>query len=392
MRGPFNHPHHGEDREIRLTRNQVRRDARRQVGPLASVRQAGPGLVNPAFLRMLARQQAPSVKIEPTNLDASDNPLRPASLDAMVGQAKLKPLLRRLIDNALSSGQPLDHLLLVGASGTGKTTTALVIARELGRRVFVLKAPVDMDTLSALCDAAQDGDVCFVDEIHMQVSGDRRGLTQACDPESFYLLLEDGILAEPRGPRPFPKVTWIGATTDVGLLPEPLTNRFPLQPRLAPYTEYDMAVLASANAKALGLICGAVECHMFAAACRLNPRQLNSYMRSAKALTADGKIGVGDVEEVIVDLAGCTLDGLTPSQQTVLTYLFRNCRRPYRDGTVLYSASVDTLASACGHGRDTKAIALLVEPWLLQQGYLEVRHTGRTLTERGIQRAKELCR
>jgi len=73
----------------------------------------------------------------------------------------------------------------------------------------------------------------------------------------------------------------------------------------------------------------------------------------------------------------------------VLTFMYRNCWRPNKDGGV-YSASVNTLATACGHGRDTKAIALLVEPWLLQVGLLEVRPTGRTLTAAGVERARQL--
>lgn len=680
---------------------------------------------------LIAQMEAPAVPvatIRPVDFDQASNPLRPATLDAMIGQTKLKPLLRRLVDSAHASGRPLDHLLLVGASGTGKSTTAIVVARELGQRVFSLKAPVDMGTLEALREEAQDGDVVFVDEAlalstaiptptgwttigrlrvgdeifgaagettrvvdlkpihtpaqrylvdfrdgtslvtdaghkwlaalrisggstylkprivstremmdsgrswripnpkpvelpeadlpmspyllghwlgngslgqcylhvrpemaeatlgrareefpaarylakrvsngslmrlslspdgvggwrgsgwgqgrhileatgaftnkhipaaylrgsvaqrldflrglmdtegyvnpvsgmavfsntnhsivsgvaellrslgympsvrfagdaagvqcfkvsfrptpdrnpflfrdahlvrdrlhgdqrrivgitpvapgpvrcievdapdhlflagegmvpthncHMQISGDRRGITQACDPESFYMLLEDGILATPRGPQPFPHVTWIGATTDVGLLPEPLSNRFPLQPRLAPYSEEEMTQIAAMNASALGLELDAGVAEVFGGACRLNPRQCNSYMRAAKSLSADFTVGRELATEVIVDLASTTLDGLTDSMQTVLKFLYQRCQRTTK-GEVIYSASVNTLATACGHGRDTKAVSLLVEPWLLQRGLLEVRPSGRTLTDAGVARAKEL--
>lgn len=331
----------------------------------------------------------PKVQLQPADLDVARNPLRPTTLDEMVGQSRLKPLLRRLIESAQQSGRPLDHLLLVGASGTGKSTTAMVVARELGARVFMLKAPLATDVLVALQESAQDGDVVFVDEVHLQVSGDRRGITQACDPEAFYSLLEDGILATPEGPTPFPHVTWIGATTDVGLLPEALSNRFPLQPRLAPYTTAEMTVIAKRNAQRLALRLAPGVAEMFAGACRLNPRQLNSYMRSARSL-GRGHVTLELAREVIQDLCSTTLDGLTDSMQTVLRFLYRNCRRESKAG-VTFSASVNTLATAAGHGRDTKAISLLTEPWLLQQGFLEVRPTGRTLTPLGIERAVDLC-
>lgn len=373
MTRPFHYPHHHEGRLIRLSRHP---DHQARVAAMAD--------------KHVPKGAPSKTEIQPTDLDGASNPLRPATLDAMIGQTKLKPLLRRLTSNARLSGQPMDHLLLVGASGTGKTTTALVVAHELGARAFCLKAPLDMGTLSALRGSARDGDVVFVDEIHMQVSGDRRGITQACDPESFYLLLEDGVLATPRGHLPFPRVTWIGATTDVGLLPEPLTNRFPIQPRLAPYTESEMTQLAAANAQALKLTLRTGVAAMFGRACRLNPRQANSYMRAASAL-GTGTVDSALAREVIEDLSGCTLDGLTPSMQTVLKFLYTSGRREAK-GVVTYSASVNTLATACGHGRDTKAVALLVEPWLLQRGLLEVRHAGRTLTDKGIERARELVR
>lgn len=329
-----------------------------------------------------------TVDIQPINGRESNNPLRPQTLAAMVGQTKLKPLLRRLIDSAKGSGQPLDHMLFVGAAGTGKTTMSMVIANEIGTRVFALKAPLDMAVLSALRSSARDGDVIFVDEVHMQVSGDRRGITQACDPEAFYSLLEDGVLATATGPLKFPRVTWIGATTDVGLLPEPLSMRFPLQPRLAAYTADDMRVIAEANARALALRCEAGVTDLFANASRGVPRIVNGYMRAARPL-AQGYVSLELAREVVEDLCSTTLDGLTESMQVVLRFLYKHCRRENKLG-VTYSASVNTLATAAGHGRDTKAISLLVEPFLLQRGLLEVRPQGRTLTSAGIVRARQL--
>jgi Holliday junction DNA helicase RuvB len=329
--------------------------------------------------------------VEPVSGRESANVLRPHLLADVVGQTRIKPLLRRLIDSAKDSGRQLDHMLFVGASGTGKTTMATVMANEIGSAVYALKAPVDTLMLMALRAAAVDGDVIFVDEIHLQVSGDRRGLTQACDPESFYALLEDGILATPAGLLSFPRVTWIGATTDVGLLPEAMTNRFPIQPKLAPYTVADMAEIATRNAAALDLECEPGVFQLFAGAARGNPRQLNNYMRAARQLSGRLAVSRDLAREVVEDLCSTTLDGLTDSMQVVLRFLLQRCSRVVQGETV-YSASVNTLATAAGHGRDTKAIALLVEPYLLQSGLLEVRPSGRTLTTAGVKRARELLK
>jgi Holliday junction DNA helicase RuvB len=389
MRGPFHDPHHGETREIRLARHGR---AGEPIGKRRSVRAAPPLVPLPGD--PLARYRAPqfpggtNVQLQPADLDGARNPLRPATLDEMVGQRKLKPLLRRLIDSALRDGRRLDHLLMVGASGTGKTTTATVIAREMHTRVFLLKAPLDQAALDSLRTGGLDGDIVFVDEIHLWASGDRRGRTEACDPESVYTLLEDGVLMTPRGVLPFPDVTWLGATTDVGLLPEPLVNRFPIQPRLEPYTTEDMEEIARRNASAFGLTLGQGADLIFGRASRQNPRLVNSYLRSAKAL-ASGPVTRHLAQEVVQDLAGTTLDGLDPSMQAMLRYLYRYGRRETKTGTT-YQASAGALATAAGHGRDLKAV-YTKEAYLIERGLLTVQAgKGRMLTENGIQRAKEL--
>jgi Holliday junction DNA helicase RuvB len=371
---------------------------RRMTQPLsprtpAPIRQAVGSVANDAAVQawrdeMTGDRTTSQIEITPAGKNHPVNLLRPQTLDQMIGQSKLKPLLRRLVDASKASGRPMDHLLLVGASGTGKTTVATVISNEIGHDVYLLKAPVALDVLEALRTSAKDGDVIFVDEIHMQVSGDRRGITQACDPEAFYMLLEDGVLATSHGQQAFPRVTWIGATTDVGLLPEAMTNRFPLQPRLAPYTIAEMTQIADYNAHALGLVLAQGVAATFGGASRCNPRQVNAYVRSARAL-ATGVITNELAREIVEDLCSTTLDGLTESMQTVLRFLLKNCRRVSK-GEVVYSASVNTLATACGHGRDTKAIALLVEPELLRCGFLSITPQGRQLTNAGIERAKAL--
>lgn len=320
--------------------------------------------------------------------DRSGNELRPRTFEEMVGQDRLRGLLRRIVANAQSSGAPLDHMLLVGASGTGKTTLAMVMAYEMGRRCFMLKSPVGFDTFCQLQRIAQDGDIVILDEIHLMVQGDRRGVQGAPDPETVYQVLEDARLVTPTGVLPFPRVTFIGATTDGGLLPEPLLNRFPLSLTLDPYSDADMFRLALANAAALGCRITDNAAAIFARASQDHPRTLNTFVKNARSLGA--RVIARDVAiEVVCDLNGRTLDGLTIDQQNMLRFLLRS-RREDAKGNVVHQASVNTLATMLGHSRDSKFVSLFVEPELIRRGLVAVTHGGRQLSDAGIQRALEL--
>ncbi len=332
----------------------------------------------------------PAIELKPLEFDArSANELRPATFAHMVGQDRLKRLLGRIVENSKRTGRQLDHIMLSGASGTGKTTLGQVIAHESGRRVFQVKAPVSMEVIDAMRTQCADGDVVIVDEIHQQVSGDRRGITQAADPEDFYHIMEDRKMPTPTGMVDFPRLTFIGCTTDSGLLPEAFLNRFPLNLSLDPYTYEDMARLAAANARQLGVACTERAAAMLGRASRRNPRQVNTYIKNSGALGED-RITETIAREVIVELNACTLDGLTLDMQNMLRVLCRS-RRESRDGHVVYQASVNTIATALGHSRDTKAVALFVEPHLIAEGYVAVTHGGRILTDAGLARARELA-
>ncbi len=334
-------------------------------------------------------EQAPTLR--PVSFDdQSGNALRPRTFAGMVGQEKLKPLLEQLVRSAKAMGRPLDHCLLLGSAGTGKTTISMIIANELGRDIYVLKAPVAQDTLEEVAKVAKDGDVVFVDEIHMQMSGDRRGVTQSADPENFYALLEDKRLTTVHGVVQFPDVTFIGATTDAGLLPEPFLARFPLQPRLDPYTIPEMAMLASANAKALRLGVTPEAALLFARASKRTPRIINRYLRNARSLGCDGIVVERALAtEIVCELNSTSLDGLDRDQQNMLRFLLKS-KREDRKGNVAYQASIGSIATACGKSRDQKSIALYCEPYLIERGLVGVGHGGRHLTDKGIERARRL--
>lgn len=329
--------------------------------------------------------------LQPVNIeDRSANPLRPTSLEDVIGQSRVKRLLRRMIDAALTRGTPLDHVLLTGPAGTGKTTLSTLIAHELGTDCYQVEAPISTDTLLALRECASAADVLFIDEIHMQAQQDRRGRSTHMSPETLYHVLEDRRIVTPDGVLTFPEITVVGATTDVGLLPSPLRRRFPLQPRLEHYTPGDLTKIAEMNARRLGLTLADDVAAMFAKASSGFPWQVNSFMRNAASLTTDDVDGEL-AREVIEDLNRCTLDGLTFDQQRMLVFLLQHGRRENkRSGDVVYQAGVTTLATALGMARDVKAIQQYVEPGLIERGLLQVAPSGRVLTDKGIQRARQL--
>jgi Holliday junction DNA helicase RuvB len=321
--------------------------------------------------------------------DRSRNVLRPTSFDGMTGQDSAKRMLRRVVEQARDTGSALDHVLLVGPSGTGKSTFSHVLACELGVDVYEVEAPVSRDTLLELRTTMKDRDILRIEEIHQQAIMERRGRGAATEPEVLYNVLEDRTIVSGSGVLPFPEVTIVGTTTDEGLLPEPFLNRFPLRPRLERYSEAELKQLVIRNCRTLDLRVTHRGAEMLARAARGVPRQINNYVRNARSLGAE-IVDISVAQEVLFDLNGVTEDGLTPDHQAMLTFLLDKGKRTNADGETYYQASVSTIATGIGKSRDVKAIHLRVEPYLIEKGYVQVTHGGRRLTDAGIQRAKEL--
>jgi Holliday junction resolvasome RuvABC ATP-dependent DNA helicase subunit len=304
--------------------------------------------------------------------DRTRNPLRPRTFDEVVGQDDAKRMLRRVVNQARLTGQPLDHTLLVGPSGTGKSTFSNVIANELGVEVYEVEAPVSHETLLALRTAMSDRDILRIEEIHQQAIMERRGRGAATEPEVLYNVL--------------------GTTTDEGLLPDPFLNRFPLRPRLERYSREQLVDIGGYNAQALGMKAEREALELFADAGRGIPRQINNYVRNAKSLdSGEGIIHLSLAEEVVFDLNGVTRDGLTPDMAAMLVFIYEKGKRTTAQGETYYQASVGSVAVGIGKSRDVKAITLRVEGYLIEQGWLQVTHGGRRLTDAGIERARQLC-
>jgi Holliday junction DNA helicase RuvB len=319
------------------------------------------------------------------------NPLRPTCFDEIVGQEKAKRLMRRAIESCFERRRVLDHTLLVGPSGTGKSTFSHVVANELGNAdIYCVEAPVSTEMLAELRTKMWDGDILMIEEIHQQAIMERRGRSAATQPEILYAVMEDGVLQSPTGPLEFRNITVIGTTTDEGMLPDAFINRFPLRPRLVPYTHEQMCEIVRSNADTLDVELDDAAVTLFANASRRVPREANNLVKNATTLCPPGtRMTLADAHDVL-DINGITPDGLTADMQNTLTFLYTKARRVRGDGDVLYQASVNTIATAIGKSRDSKAVVLRVEPYLIEKGFLQVTHGGRVLTDAGVARAKEL--
>lgn len=319
------------------------------------------------------------------------NPLRPASFAEVIGQERAVKMMTRVVEAAKRRDEPLDHVLLVGASGTGKSTFSHVIANELGVDVYEVEAPVSLDTLLELREAMSDRDMLRIEEVHQQSLGDRRGRAANTQPEVLYELMEDRTITTGVGILPFPSITIVGTTTDEGMLPDAFINRFPIRPVLEPYSLTDIALMGVWNAERLRVGITNPAAIAFARASRGVPRQINNYVRNGALLVGDdGIIADRTVEEVLTDLNGVTPDGLTRDMQGMLKFLYLHGKHVKRDGEVVYKSSISSIATAIGKSRDSKAIVLRVEPYLIEQGYVQVGHGGRSLTQPGVERAREL--
>lgn len=344
--------------------------------------------------RAQAQVQVERPGIEPTTAaDRTRNPLRPHSLAEVVGQPQAKSLMSRAIESCKRRDVPLDHVLLVAASGTGKSTFSHAIANDLGVDVYELEAPVSFDTLLELRETMKDGDILKIEEIHQQGIMERRGKGAATQPEVLYAVMEDRVLQTPQGVLPFPSITIIGTTTDEGMLPDAFINRFSLRPVLEPYGREELEQIVVSNARALELRITWPAVRLLADASRGVPRQINNLVKNAAMLTPDTGLCNGAVAHDVLLHNGLTTDGLSRDMQGMLTFLYLRARRVRQmDGQVTYQASVQTIATAIGKSRDSKAINIRVEPYLIEQGYLQVTGGGRMLTDAGVDRARALVR
>jgi len=299
--------------------------------------------------------------------------LRPRDFASYIGQARLKQNIKLAIDAAKKRGEPLDHVLLHGPPGLGKTTMASVIANEMGAQIRITSGPAieRSGDLASLLTNLQDGDILFIDEIHRLNRTVEEVLYSAMEDFKLDIMLGKGPSA--RSLRlDLPKFTIIGATTRTGALAAPLRDRFGMIHRLSFYTPEEIQQIITRAAKILNVKIDKPAAAELAKRSRLTPRIANRLLKRVRDYADINGDGMIDTKLSYKALELLDIDelGLDATDRSLLLAIIEN----YAGGPV----GVETLAAITAEERGT--IEDFYEPYLMQIGLLERTPRGRKAT------------
>ena len=305
--------------------------------------------------------------------DAAEASLRPQRLVDFIGQAQARANLRVFIEAARARKEALDHVLFVGPPGLGKTTLAQIVARELGVNFRATSGPViaKAGDLAALLTNLEERDVLFIDEIHRLNPAVEEILYPAMEDFQLDLIIGEGPAA--RSVKiDLVRFTLVGATTRAGLLTNPLRDRFGIPIRLNFYSEAELEEIVNRGARVLRIGMTADGANEIARRARGTPRIAGRLLRRVRDFAHVA--GTDTINRAIADRALLALEvdasGLDGMDRRYLTTIAAN----YGGGPV----GVDTIAAALSEPRD--AIEEIIEPFLIQQGFVQRTPRGRLLT------------
>ncbi|HZF34861.1 MAG TPA: Holliday junction branch migration DNA helicase RuvB [Candidatus Angelobacter sp.] len=317
------------------------------------------------------------VTTAPTAEDAVEASIRPQSLDEFVGQQQLRDNLGVFIAAARGRRDALDHVLLHGPPGLGKTTLAQIVARELGVGFRMTSGPViaRAGDLAALLTNLEPRDVLFIDEIHRLNPAVEEILYPAMEDFQLDLIIGEGPAA--RSVRiDLPPFTLIGATTRSGLITTPLRERFGIPLRLQFYTPEELERIVLRGARVLGVELAASGAQEIAKRSRGTPRVAGRLLRRVRDFAAVD--GAKRIDAAAADAALKRLD-VDAQGLDAMDRRFLRCIAEHYDGGPV---GVETLAAALSEQRDV--IEEVIEPYLIQQGLLQRTPRGRMLASQGF--------
>ncbi len=304
--------------------------------------------------------------------------LRPRTLKEYIGQEKVKENMRIYIDAAIGRSEPLDHVLLYGPPGLGKTTLACIIANQMGVGIRVTSGPAiaKPGDLASLLTSLNEGDVLFIDEIHRLSRQVEEILYPAMEDNAIDIFIGKGPAA--RSVRlDLKRFTLIGATTRAGALSAPLRDRFGVLLRLELYTPEELALIVKRSAKILGIDIEGEGAYEIASRSRGTPRIANRLLRRARDFAQVMGSGIITRQDAELALARMDIDKL--GLDSIDRRLMMTMISSYNGGPV----GLDTIAAAIGE--EAVTIEDVYEPYLMQIGFIGRTARGRIVTPAGYE-------
>jgi len=305
--------------------------------------------------------------------EAMDRAIRPKRLADYIGQRVVKEQMDIFLSAAKARGEPLDHTLIFGPPGLGKTTLASIIAEEMGVQLKTTSGPVleKAGDIAALMTNLEPGDVLFIDEIHRLSPYVEEILYPAMEDYQLDIMIGEGPAARSIK-LDLPPFTLVGATTRAGLLTSPLRDRFGIVQRLEFYDADELAQIVNRSANILGISSDADGAVAIARRSRGTPRIANRLLRRVRdyaEVKADGAIS-GAIAEAALDMLSVDAQGFDHLDRRLLLMMIEK----FDGGPV----GVDSLAAALSEERGT--IEDVLEPFLIQQGFMLRTPRGRIAT------------